>query len=162
MKEIRKEKAFWRKYFNYASRPEDLPPAMAHVNFRCTEVNDEAVGFLASRIKSIERLDLDESCISNNAIKQLASFQYIKELRLKDNYSITNDCIPDLAKLVSLELLHLGSTSVTIDGILKLTSLKGLRLLLFSAPPEGIPDEKIMQLKALFPTCEIVVNNQPV
>ncbi|MFZ2284024.1 MAG: hypothetical protein WAV86_09125 [Lutibacter sp.] len=59
--------------------------------------------------------------------------------------------------MTGLELLHLGSTSITIDGILKLNALQSLKRLLFSMENIG---EKMLQLKSILPHCEFIINNK--
>lgn len=160
MNNKKKEKYFWKKYFNFPDRLEEIPYAIEHINLRCTEVDDEDLEYLVSRIMLIEMLDLDETSVSNNGIKQLIKLKGLKELRLKDNYPINNDCIPDLNKMTGLELLHLGSTSITIDGILQLNALQSLKRLLFSMENIENNGEKMLQLKSLLPHCEFIINNK--
>jgi hypothetical protein len=160
MKKIKKEKTFWKKYFNFPDKLEDIPQAIEHINLRCTEVNDEDLEFLVGRIKLIHQLDLDQTEISNEGLKYLAQLQGLKELRLKDNYPITDGCIPYLNRLTSLTLLHLASTAVTLDGLLQLDALQNLERLFFSADNNEDISQKMLQLKIILPNCEFIINSR--
>lgn len=160
MNKSKKEKYFWNKYFNFPDKLENISPAIEHINLRCTEVDDEDLEFLVSRIKKIDFLDLDETAISNAGVKTLTKLISLKELRLKDNYAIDNNCIPELNTITSLELLHLGSTSITIDGILQLNALQNLKRLLFSMENTEDFDVKMLQLKSILSNCEFIINNK--
>jgi hypothetical protein len=160
MKKAKKEKAFWNKYFNFPGKLEEIPQAIHHINLSCTEVDDQDLEYLVGRIRKINLLDLDQTAISNDGIKFLLQLQDLKELRLKDNFPINNGCIPYLCQLTSLELLHLGSTAVTVEGLLQLGDLQNLKRLLFSADTETDIKEKAQQLKNLLPNCEFIINGR--
>jgi len=155
---IKQEKAFWKRYFNWSL--EDIPTHIQHINLRCTEVNDEGIAYITNRIKHIEQLDLDETEISNIATKHLIKLNYLQALRLKDNYKINNDCIEYLNKLQHLQLLHLGHTSVTIQGVLQLNALPHLKYLYFSSTTNEAISNHIEQLHHLMPGCTIVINGK--
>ena len=113
---------------------------------------------MVNRIASIELLDLDETNISNEAVKLLTKLQGLKELRLKGNPAINNDCVDHLCEISSLELLHLGGTSVTIDGVEKMSSLKNLKTLLVSAGDDEDVQGKLSGLAGSLPGCRFIVN----
>jgi len=160
MNKKKKEINFWKKYFNFPGGLIAIPPAIKHISFNCTDVDDEDLAYLVSRIKTIETLDLELTQISNYGIKEIATLQGLKELKLKDNYPIDNNCIPDLNTITSLEVLHLGYTSVTIDGLLQLTALTHLKRLLFSMESIEGMQLKMLQLQAFLPHCELVINSK--
>jgi len=160
MKQIKKEKAFWNKYFNFPGGPADISPAIKHISFNCTEVDDEDLGYLVSRIKVIEMLDLELTQISNAGIKEIAKLKGLRELKLKDNYPISNDCIADLNKLTGLEMLHVRATSINIDGLLQLTALPNLKRLFFSEEDVDSISEKMLQLKYIMPNCEFIIDGK--
>jgi hypothetical protein len=127
------------------------------------DLNDEAFAFIITNIgvKGITMLDLNETEITNESIKLLATLEYVKELRLKGCHWLDNGCVEYLDKINGLEFLHLNGTGVTIDGLLQLRSLTTLKTLLF---PAGDPDtisQKMLQLRDLLPGCEFVVNSSP-
>lgn len=160
MKNIKKEKAFWNKYFNFPGGTADISPAVRHLSFNSTEVDDEDLGYLVSRIKVIEIMDLKLTQISNAGIKEIAKIHGLKELNLKDNYPISNDCIADLNKLTDLEILHVRATSINIDGVLQLTALPNLKQLFFSEADVDSISEKMLQLKSIMPNCEFIIEGK--
>jgi hypothetical protein len=145
MKQIKREKAFWKKYFNFSVDLDGIPAAIEHASLRCTETKDEDLMFLVTGIKQIEVLELDQTEITSEGIKHVAKLQGLKELRLKDNYGIDNTCIPYVNQLSTWRLLHVGSTAITIDGLLKLTELLCLETLLFDANDLKEIDDKMFQ-----------------
>lgn len=157
MNKKKRERYLWNKYFGLEN-PDHLPIYVKHANLRTSDINDEGIALMVNRITSIEILDLDETDITNESVKLLTRLEGLKELRLKGNHSIDNECIEDLSRITSLELLHLGGTSVTIDGVGKLSSLKNLKLLLLSAADNENAQEKLFELAVALPDCEFIVN----
>lgn len=161
MNKHKKEKAFWNTYFNFPNAPAGISPAIKRISFNCTEVDDEDLGYLVSRVNVIETLDLELTQISNAGIRAIATLQGLKELKLKDNEPVDNDCIADLNKLTELEMLHVSHTSINIDGLLQLTALQDLKRLFFSEDHPELISEKMLQLKAVLPNCEFTINSRP-
>ena len=138
---------------------DEIPVHIERVNFRIWDhVNDDHLLLMVSKVKSINMLDLDETAITNEGIKHLTRLEQIKELRLKGIAAIDNTCMEYLNKLKDLELLHLGGTAVTLDGLMKLSSLQKLKVMLLSIPMDEEIKEKMLQLKALLPHCEFILN----
>ncbi len=157
------ETSFWNTFYsiNVPKHLDEIPEHITRANFRIWDkVTDEDIKRMVSKIKSIDQLDLDETDITNEAITSLTQLQFIKELRLKGIRKLDNDCIGDLNKLKGLELLHLGSTSITLEGLLNLRPSATLKTILFS-DPENKPDaEKMLVLRKLFPNCEFIINHK--
>lgn len=150
----RREKRFWRDHFRI-STPNKAALEIDHLNYRDTELTDEQLCFLTTRINRISRLDLDGTLVTNEGIACLIMISEIKELRLK-GLAIDDKCVPRLRELKSLEILHLGSTDISCHGIASLTPLKNLRRLICS-PPEILP-EKLLEFQQAIPDCELLVN----
>ena len=127
---------------------------------RIDDLDDEGFAYLLTNVKGVNMLDLNETEITNASIKLLTGLEYVKELQVKGCY-LDNDCVPDLNKIPTLELLHLKNTSVTIDGLLQLTNLANLRTLLFSADDVEAIKDKMMKLKVMHPSCEFVIDSKP-
>ncbi len=156
-----KEEQFWSTFyfFNLPKNKVHIPPDLERVNFRIWNyVNDEHLLLMMSRVKSINYLDLDETDITNEGVKHLTQLHHIKELRLKGIRSVDDDCMQSLNKLKGLELLHLGGTSVTLNGLTQLGSLQNLRVLLLSLTASAEIREKMLALKKLLPGCEFILN----
>ncbi|MGB8192948.1 MAG: hypothetical protein WCF67_13555 [Chitinophagaceae bacterium] len=157
MNKKKRERYLWDKYFGIEN-PDNLPIYVKHANFRTSEIDDEGIQLMVKRITGIELLDLDETNITNEAVKLITKLEGLKELRLKGNHSLDNDCVEDLSRITSLELLHLGGTSVTVDGIEKLAALKNLKKLLLSADDNENVKDKLFGLAVELPDCEFIVN----
>ncbi len=156
-----KEDTFWASfcYFNLPKEQDEIPVHMRRVNFRLGGVTDEGLELMAGYIKTIEQLDLDEAEISNEGLRHLTQLESIKELRLKGCTGIDNDGLPYLYQIKDLELLHLGSTLVTVNGLKEIGQLKRLKTLLISADEAEM--ELLPNLAAQLPKdCELIVNHQ--
>ena len=161
MAKYKNEKDFWKRFFNIGLH--QLEESHLHVrrfNFRDSSINDQELSWICSRLKTIYQLDLDNTEISDESIRDLTKLQSITELRLKGCRWVTADSIPYLNQLADLELLHLIGTSITLDDAIGLGNLRKLKLLLLSsADPEEIIRQKAERLKQLLPGCEINVNH---
>lgn len=132
-----------------------------HIDFRSLDdFDDDAFAWLMQNVKGVNMLDLNETDISNESISLLVNLEYVKELRAKECHNLNNDCVEDLNKLTSLVFLHLKSTNITIDGLLKLKDLSRLKTLMFSADDTISIKEKLLQLKNMLPGCELVINSK--
>lgn len=133
-----------------------------HMDFRgLPELNDAGLAYYLRDVTGISMLDLNETEITNEAIKELTTLLYVDELRLKGCVEVDDDCIPDLNKLVSLKFLHVKDTNITIDGILQLNNLTDLTTLLFSVDETAVIKDKMLLLKEMLPNCNFVVNGTP-
>ena len=141
----------------------DIPPHVQHFRGRLSRVDDEDLNRIPELFRSIDRLDLDNTDITNEGVRHLVQLECIKELRLKDCSRIDNGAMQYLVQINSLELLHLGGTKVTIDGLANIKRLENLKMLLFSSnETDEVINEKLIPLTALLPHCEIVVNSRSI
>lgn len=156
-----KEEKFWDAFFsiNVPKGIDELPRHLNHVRFRLYNTDDEGLSMMVPELDSIDMLDLDETDITNEGIKHLEALLFIKELRLKGCNGIDDDCIPSINKIKGLELLHLGSTPVTTDGVLKLF-VPTLKRLFISADHDDDSKAKLRRFCRSFPDCEVVVNHR--
>lgn len=133
-----------------------------HIDFRgIPELNDAGLAYYLRDVTCVNMLDLNETEITNEGIKELATLIYVNELRLKGCVEIDDECIPELNKLVSLKFLHLKDTSITIDGILQLKDLTNLTTILFSVDDTTVIKDKMLLLQIILPQCNFVVNGTP-
>lgn len=150
---------YWKRRFG--NLEDNAEPYAHHIDLRrIDDLDDEGFAYLLTNVKGVNMLDLNETEITNASIKLLTGLEYVKELRAKGCW-LDNACITDLNKITSLEFLHLKNTAITIDGILQLHALTNLKTLLFSADDVEAIKEKMLQLKAMLPTCEFVIDGKP-
>jgi len=155
----KKEKELKRRYGKLA---EGMEAYYDHLDLRFfSEMEDDGFAYIMTRVKGVNMLDLNETLIGNESIALLTKLEYVKELRLKGCHFVDDRCVKDLNQLTSLEFLHLKSTGVTIEGLLKLPALQNLKTLHFSAAEETGIREKMNQLRTLLPSCEFVLNSRP-
>lgn len=154
------DKKYWKRRFGKLD--DKAGPYYHHLDFRrIDDLDDEGFAYLLSDVKGVNMLDLNETEITNESIKLLTRLEYVKELQVKGCHIVDDGCIDDLNKITSLEFLYLKNTSVTIDGLLKLNGLTNLKKILFSADDAEAIKEKMLQLKAMLPDCDFVINSKP-
>jgi Leucine-rich repeat (LRR) protein len=152
----KKERRFWKTKFSFGLK--NIPEYIDHLKLRDEYFTNEELCFITKRVREMEKLDLDNNKIDDEGIPCLTKIKGLKELRLK-SLDLTDKCVEILCELENLELLHLGGTSVTCDGILKLSKLRKLKLLL--ASPEKVDEQKLDQFLTKLPECKLVINSKP-
>lgn len=155
---VKEEKELKRCYGKLA---ESMEAYYHHLDLRpLSEMDDTAFAYLVANVKGIIMLDLNETEITNESIKLLTRLEYVKELRLKGIPALNDDCIEDLNKINELEFLHVKNTGITINGLLKLKNQHQLKTVLFSADDLEAIKDKMLQLKAMHPGCEFIIDGK--
>ena len=156
-----KEEAFWARllYFSVPRQPDEVPDHFERVNFRIAGVDDEELALMATRVRSINQLDLDGTDITIEGLRHLTRLAFIKELRLKECRFLDNEAVETICGIRSLELLHLGGTGITVSGLSGIGCLGQLKLLLISAT-EGEMNELPRLDAVLPPGCKLIVNHK--
>ena len=159
-----KEEKFWASIRFYARLPGDLEKIPEHIHhFRCKDagIDDTWLEKMVTVVRSINMLDLDENEITNNGVLHLTKLESLKELRLKSCSLVNNESLEYLSQITSLELLHIGGTSITIDQLIKLNTLKNLRTILVSSDADIDTVREILSpIGNELPTCEFIVNHK--
>jgi hypothetical protein len=158
-----KEQRFWGTFafFSRPQLPDGIPTQLERVNFRIWErVTDEEIELMVTHVQSIDMLDLDETEITNDAIEQLTKLSFIKELRLKGCNEIDDAAIVHINNIKGLELLHLGGTCVSVDGLLQLSADHPLHTLLVSVDEPEKYTSELTTLALRFPACQLIVNHK--
>ncbi len=157
-REAKLQKELKRRYGKLAETMEEY---YHHLDLRSLDdLDDDVFAYIMPKVKGVNMLDLNETGITNESIKQLTKLEYVNELRLKGCTKIDNEAVPFINQLTQLTFLHLNGTGIDIDGLLGLTSLPLMKQLLF--PSEALaPDAgKMRQLRKQLPVCEFVVNSK--
>jgi hypothetical protein len=158
-----KEQQFWSTFafFSTPQLPGEVPTHLERVNFRIwNRVTDEEIEMMVTHVQSIDMLDLDETEITNDAIEQLTKLSFIKELRLKECNEIDDGAIAHINNIKGLELLHLGGTAISIDGLLHLSADHRLHTLLVSVDDTEKELSNLTILAKRFPKCQLIVNHK--
>jgi len=155
-----RNKKYWKNRFGYLSdKPEPYPN---HIDLRnIDDLDDEGFAYYMANIKGVSMLDLNETELTDESIHLLTKLEYVTELRAKDISGLTDACADDLNQIKGLEFLHVKNTEITIDGLLKLKDQRQLKTILFSATDVNAIKEKLLQLKAMHPACELVIDGKP-
>ncbi|OWP61673.1 hypothetical protein CDA63_18190 [Hymenobacter amundsenii] len=141
--------------------PENESGYLHHGRFWDGDLEDEQVGWLAARFATIDMLDIYDAPITRASIQHLTSVKQLKELRLKDCTALQDDCVADLARIKGLELLHLGGTGVTLDGLLELRGDCLQTVFISSDLSTPLIQDRLRLLALSLPGCEVVVNHHP-
>ena len=152
----RREREFWKGFG--IEDPEQVPDHFHRVDLRCTQIDDEELALMVTRIKQIEMLDLNDTNITEAGIKNLCELSYLAELRIKDCTQIDNSALLHLSKLAGLKLLNIKGTNITLDGLLEMNSIPTLEELYFSSYQED--HHQLQRLQQILPNCRLVVNGK--
>ncbi|SEW44460.1 hypothetical protein SAMN05216290_4086, partial [Roseivirga pacifica] len=117
---------------------------------------DEHLEYISRRVKKVDRLEMNETYVTDTGLEALTKMERIKELQLKSLEGVTDAAIPVLSQIKGLELLHLGGTSVTVNGAKGLSAAANLNRLILSRG--NATDAEIEALKAALPNCDVAVN----
>ena len=129
---------------------------LKHLKLSSSDLIDkhlEAIG----KIDSLELLDLDATDITNQGLFYLEPLKNLKQLRLKDNPQLTDICIEYLLNIQSLELIHIGNTSITIVGLRKLLSKVELESIILEKPEFGNLIDELLIITSGHPKLEIIL-----
>lgn len=162
MAKYKHEKDFWKRMFGISGQPlKDFHPTIGRLNFRDADLDDQELNWILDRARIIEQLDLDNTLVSDDSIRNLVRLEFIRELRLKGCRRVTPASLPYLSQLKDLELLHLNGTAITLEDLSALNDLPQLKLLLVSS---DLDESSILQLVAQvylqLPNVEINVNHR--
>lgn len=154
-----KEKHFWRSYFNISSLIE-IPLEIDGFKSIDSEVDDQVLFFLTSRIPIIQGLYFKFTQVTDDGVKYISAIQNLKQLTLRDHKNITNKSIPYLNKLVDLEYLDILKTEIHLKDLPGLFNLKKLKELYISSENTEIEYilEHVIKMKEILPNCILYIN----
>lgn len=157
----KRDRKYWKRRFGDLTA-ESMQPYYHQLDLRFfDDLDDEGFEYLLTNVKGVYMLDLNETGITDDSIKLLTKLEYVTELRAKGIHGLTNACAEDLNQIKGLEFLHVKNTGITFDGLLKLKDQTKLRTILFSAEDAEAIKDKMLQLKAMHPGCEFIIDGKP-
>jgi Leucine-rich repeat (LRR) protein len=159
MKFDKKEKHFWRSNFNIGNLAA-VPLEMNGFKSIDTEVDDQFLFYLTSRVPTIHGIYLKFTNVTNEGVKHISKIQNLLELTLREHNDITKECIPYLNKLVDLEYLDILKTKISLEDLPALSNLQNLKELYVSSEntEKEYILEQIINLKEILPNCIVYVN----
>ena len=128
---------------------------LKHLNISSSDLFDKHLIFIG-QLETLELLDLDLTEITDNGLRNLNSLKRLRELRLKDNPQLTNDCIEFLFDIEQLELIHIENTSITKTGLIKLLTQKELKSVILGSEFDNEIDE-LLRITKTYPKLEITL-----
>jgi hypothetical protein len=154
----KEEKKFWQRHYRI-EKSADIPQEMNAVLSIDSDLDDDYIFHVTSRVPIIRAFDLENTDITDEGIKLISKVKHVEKLELKDSRKITKDCLQYINHLKELTILNLMKTSITPDDVLVLKDLQNLKeLYLSSDEDETYYSEKANQLKEVLPDCEIYIN----
>ena len=128
---------------------------LKHLNLASSDLLDKHLEFIG-QVETLELLDLDLTEITDNGLRNLQSLKQLRELRLKDNPQLTNNCIQFLSNIEQLELIHIENTAITIEGLIKLLNHKELKSIISDFESKN-EIEELIRITEKYPKLEITL-----
>lgn len=154
MKFNSKERYFWETNFNI-KRIDQVPDVIEEIRGIDSEHDDLFFEFLVRRVKTVRKIHLRCTCLSDAGVKLISQLQGLKELTLKDHRGITAQSLPYINRLTDLVYLDISKNSFNAEDVLQLDKLTHLKELFVSTEnPDTVLREK---LETHFPGCRITV-----
>ena len=116
-----------------------------------TQISDEAL-IAIGKLSKLEDLNLLRTKVTSAGVAELGRLK-LKRLNLDDIASIGDSVVQHVAKIPSLEFLHLGKTAITDSGLQGLAPLANLKDLILN--DTAITDAAINQLQIKLPKLKI-------
>jgi Leucine-rich repeat (LRR) protein len=116
-----------------------------------TETSDQAL-IAIGKLSKLEDLNLLRTKVTSAGIASLTELK-LKRLNLDDISMIGDDVVAHVAKIPSLEFLHLGKTAITDKGLRGLIPLANLKDLILNST--AVSDSAMKDLKSKLPKVKI-------
>lgn len=150
-----KEKYFWERNFNIKNLAA-IPTEIGGIRGIDSDHDDQFFYYLTCRVKTVHRIHLRCTFVTDEGVKYICQLKELKELTLKDHRGITRNCLPDINKLTDLEYLDISKNEIFPRDLLQLTNLKNLKELYVSPDKTGDGlQEDLERLQAHFPGCQV-------
>jgi hypothetical protein len=128
-------------------------------NFCASGLDDVGLGYV-SDVPTIERLNLQDTRVTNEGLSVLERLSKLKYLRLKDNAQLSNECIPHLLKLKQLVNLQIHETSIDQYGLNQLTVMGTLTDICIDVCGDNHSFVGLLNLSARMPRCRILAKGK--
>lgn len=154
-----KEKHFWKTTFNISSIA-NIPLEMIGFKSIDSEIDDQILFILTSRVKTIYRLYFKFTELTDEGVKYISNIKNLEQLTLREHRNITSESIPYLNKLVDLEYLDIVKTQIQLEDLPGLFQLQKLKELYVTS--ENLDEEYLLghvfKMKEILPNCILYIN----
>jgi hypothetical protein len=115
---------------------------------------------LVVKSSAIDNLNLQQTRVSNEGLASLAQLKRLRFLRLKENFQISNECIPHILSLHALVDLQIHETSIDQHGLRKLVPLCNLRDICLDVTHSNYSFASLLEISGLMPKCTILAKGR--
>ena len=106
------------------------------------------------RIRELKRLNISYTSITRAGLNVLRQFEGLEQLELAGMDWLTADDMQTIGKFFNLEVLHIGFSPVTDEGLEHLKMLRYLKRLTLLRTQ--VTEEGVKKLQAALPKCKIL------
>jgi hypothetical protein len=131
-------------------------PQLTGASFADSNLDDAGLKALA-KCPQLINLDLQGTQITDQGLACLAALPHLKYLRLKDNWQLTDACMPTLLAFPSLLEIQGQETSVTAAGLNALLSHLTLSHVVVSLHHDNYTQEALLAFSMQRPSCTVLV-----
>ncbi len=131
-------------------------PRLTGASFGDSNLDDKGLQALA-KCPQLTNLDLQGTQITDRGLSYLATLPHLKYLRLKDNWQLTDACMPALLAFPNLLEIQLQETSVTAAGLNVLLSHPTLSSVIVSLHKGNFELESLLAFSLQKPSCSVLV-----
>ena len=128
---------------------------LSSASFADANLTDVGLEFVC-RIATLENLDLQGTQITNDGVSLLRNLTNLRHLRIKDNLQLDNSCVHDLIELPNLIDLQIHETSIDLDGLAHIVSMKSLRDICLQIDDGNFTHDGLLDLSRRMPNCTIL------
>jgi Leucine-rich repeat (LRR) protein len=114
---------------------------LVDINLKLTNVTDEGVAHLAN-IPTLKQLRLVKTNVTDAGVSHVQDMHELEWLDLQDVITVSNNCLPDVARCRNLRFLRVYGRSFEGEGIAPIGQMKSLRVLSMQQTGVGSPTYK--------------------
>jgi hypothetical protein len=155
---LKEEKKFWQRHYKI-NNPDRVPATWQAITGMGFEEDDNYFYYFSLRVTTVQRIDIQESQVTDEGVKHMAGFKGLSALNLRKHPGITFRSIPYFNRMQDLESLDITKTSISLADLCQYLNNPHLKeVFLSSAPGDGNVEEKGFYLKERMPACNIYLD----
>lgn len=152
------KEVWWR--FRQIRNSKDIPAKLDAVYAIDSSEDDDYMLHIVEYVKEIDEVMLKGTDNTDLTASHLARLTSLKKLTLSRNPAITNNALPAISRIATLEYLDLTGTSVETSDLESLGTLPNLRELHLTTATDdpGLIRQQLSSFMRLHPGCACWVN----